>query len=1098
MSKRLIFLVKTLLVLSLAAAAPLFAQSANDGFDPLGANNGGIFVVAPTGGASMYVGGNFTAIGGLSRSGIARINNDGSGDALFNAVGVKKLDGGNLFPGTVNTIVIQNDGKIVIGGDFTEVNGVARSNIARLDQFGALDTGFIANTNGPVYGLVLQPGGEVIAGGAFTTVNGTARSNLVRLSPFGVVDTTTNFNVTGSVIYGLKRDDKTGRIYVGGIMSAIGGVQQPNAARLNADGKTVDPTFLPAVPTAGSSFAVQADGKIVVGHSNGVVRLKPDGSLDPTLSISTSAWVDETVIQPDGKILIGGFFSSINGTPRANVARLNLDGTLDQGFNPNLASTLPGGIRLGAIALQRDQKILIGGIFTSAGGQTRRGLARVYPDGAVEQTTNASVGGGIPLAILPLADGKTLLGGNFTSVGGQNYSRMARLNSGGAVDTTFPNLNMNGEVNDFAVQPDGKILVAGSFTTIAGVNQQFLARLNTNGTRDTSFLPGISNAVYAVAVQADGKILIGGVFDIVSGTGIGKLARLNPNGTLDTSFAPLVNDGVYKIRIQADGKILIGGYFTSVGGQARRGIARLNTNGSLDTSVNVNLNGLLGEVYDIALQSDGKILFGGAFTGINGSTTNAYVARLLPTGAVDTSFSGTADSSVNSIALQADGKIVVAGRFNTLSGTARQYLGRLNGNGTLDTAFTMNAADTMTAIALQRDGKIVAGGNFTTIGGQARSRLAKIANTEFSAETVWTTSPRLIEWNNTGTSPQILRVTYEKSTDGVNFVPLGNAAQNNLPSTIWSLTGAGFGAGYIRIRAFYNDHSSQKSFIESIVYVPLKNTIFDFDGDGKSDVGIFRSLDGSWWYQQSSNALVRVYSFGVDTDRLVPGDYTGDGKSDVAVFRTASGRWFILRSEDSSYFDFPFGTNGDIPVPSDFDGDGRTDAAVFRPASATWFISNSGGGTSIVQFGSAQDKPVPADYDGDGKADIAIFRPSDGSWWYLRSTDNQFRVFRFGLGTDKAVPGDFTGDGKADLAVWRESDGFWYIQRSEDASFYSVPFGTAGDVPAPGDYDGDGRFDPAVFRPSTANWFIQRSTGGTAITTFGTSGDRPIPNAFVP
>jgi alpha-tubulin suppressor-like RCC1 family protein len=274
---------------------------------------------------------------------------------------------------------------------------------------------------------------------------------------------------------------------------------------------------------------------------------------------------------------------------------------------------------------------------------------------------------------------------------------------------------------------------------------------------------------------------------------------------------------------------------------------------------------------------------------------------------------------------------------------------------------------------------------------------------------------------------------------------------------------------------------------------------YDFDGDGKTDVGIFRASDGSWWYSRSSDNEFRVFPFGLGSDVIAPGDFTGDGKADIAVFRPSTGFWFIQRSEDNSFFSFPFGAAGDIPTPADFDGDGKTDVAVFRPNGATWFILNSNGsGTSIVQFGSSEDKPVAADFDGDGKADIAIFRPSDGSWWYLRSSDGAFRVFRFGLGTDKPVQGDYTGDGKADIAVFREATGEWFFQRSEDNSYFSVPFGAAGDIVAPGDYDGDGKFDTAVFRPATANWFVQRSTAGILITSFGASGDRPIPNAYVP
>ncbi len=274
---------------------------------------------------------------------------------------------------------------------------------------------------------------------------------------------------------------------------------------------------------------------------------------------------------------------------------------------------------------------------------------------------------------------------------------------------------------------------------------------------------------------------------------------------------------------------------------------------------------------------------------------------------------------------------------------------------------------------------------------------------------------------------------------------------------------------------------------------------FDFDGDGKTDIGIFRPSPGEWWINRSSSGQTVAAQFGNSSDKIASGDFTGDGKTDIAIFRPSTGFWFILRSEDGSFFSFPFGALGDIPAPADYDGDGKTDPAVFRPSTATWFISQSGGaGTAIVQFGASNDVPVVADFDGDGKTDIAIFRPAVGEWWIRRSATGGTTAFQFGNSADKPVQGDYTGDGKADAAFFRPSTGFWFVLRSEDFSFFSAPFGTTGDIPAPGDYDGDGKFDLTVFRPSNSTWFIQRTTAGTQIVTFGTTGDRPVPNAFVP
>ena len=272
---------------------------------------------------------------------------------------------------------------------------------------------------------------------------------------------------------------------------------------------------------------------------------------------------------------------------------------------------------------------------------------------------------------------------------------------------------------------------------------------------------------------------------------------------------------------------------------------------------------------------------------------------------------------------------------------------------------------------------------------------------------------------------------------------------------------------------------------------------FDFDGDGKTDISIFRSSVAEWWWRRSSDNMSAAAQFGASTDSVAPADFTGDGKTDIAFFRPSTGQWFILRSEDSSYTAFPFGTNGDIPVPADYDGDGKADTAVFRPSNSTWYIQRSGDGqVAFIQFGTNGDRPVAADYDGDGKADVAIYRPSVGEWWIQRSTAGLFAA-AFGSTADKTVQGDYTGDGKADIAFWRPATGTWYILRSEDQSFYSYPFGVDTDLAVPGDYDGDGKFDAGVFRPSAARWIINRSTAGPVFVGFGIGTDQPLPNAFV-
>ena len=272
---------------------------------------------------------------------------------------------------------------------------------------------------------------------------------------------------------------------------------------------------------------------------------------------------------------------------------------------------------------------------------------------------------------------------------------------------------------------------------------------------------------------------------------------------------------------------------------------------------------------------------------------------------------------------------------------------------------------------------------------------------------------------------------------------------------------------------------------------------YDFDGDGKTDVGVYRPTSGEWWYRRSLDSQISAWRFGSSEDKIAPVDFTGDGKADIAVWRPSSGDWYVIGSGGTGFYGFRFGQNGDIPAPADFDGDGKADAAVFRPSDGAWYILQSGGGVRFAQFGAPGDVPVAADYDGDGRADIAIYRPSAGQWWVQRSTAGLLAV-QFGISTDKPVQGDYTGDGKADIAVWRPGTGEWFVLASENGGFFGFPFGTAGDIASPGDYDGDGKMDAAVFRPSASTWYINRTTAGIEYVALGNAGDTPVASAFIP
>lgn len=291
---------------------------------------------------------------------------------------------------------------------------------------------------------------------------------------------------------------------------------------------------------------------------------------------------------------------------------------------------------------------------------------------------------------------------------------------------------------------------------------------------------------------------------------------------------------------------------------------------------------------------------------------------------------------------------------------------------------------------------------------------------------------------------------------------------------------------------------------------PLRNTParFDFDGDKRADVSVFRP-DSGYWYLLNSTTGFNSVQFGVATDKIVPADYDGDGKTDIAVWRVNPSNpnlanFYILNSSNNSVRVEQLGSSGDLPMATaDWDGDGRSDPAVYRDGAnggQSYFFYRPSSQPAVnfvsVPWGIGGDKPVVGDYDGDAKADAAVFRPSNGIWYILRSRDG-FSAIQFGASTDKPVVGDYDGDGRADVAVYRPSEGNWYQLRSTEG-FYAVQFGNSTDLLVPADYDGDGKTDVAVFRPDGGNWYQLRSTLGFGAVQFGANGDRPIPNAFIP
>ena len=363
-------------------------------------------------------------------------------------------------------------------------------------------------------------------------------------------------------------------------------------------------------------------------------------------------------------------------------------GTIDLAFNPNQGADYP----VYTTSIQSDGKIIIGGNFTSFNGTVRNKIARLNTNGTLDANFNPGTGADGYVYTAPIqSDGKIIIGGGFTSYNGIARKYIARLNTDGTLDATFtPGTGPNGSVYTTSIQSNGKIIIAGSFGVFSGTVRKNIGRLNTDGTLDTSFDPGIAagdnGGVLTNSIQSDGKIIIGGSFTP------NLIARLNIDGTQDATFNPGTgaNGTVLTTSIQSDGKIIIGGQFTTYNGIAINYIARLNTDGTLDTTFNHG-TGASDHVRTTSIQSDGKIIIGGNFTSYNGNARN-YIARLNTDGTLDANFNPGpgSDNDVRTTSIQSDGKIVIGGYFTSYNGTGRNRIARINGDNALNSIGSEN------------------------------------------------------------------------------------------------------------------------------------------------------------------------------------------------------------------------------------------------------------------------------------------------------------------------------------------------------------------------------------------------------------------------
>ena len=950
-------------------------------------------------------------------------------DTTFNAI-----PSGPLPTNTTFQQIVQPDGKIIVyRAPSMYVNGELRSGMFRLNADGSTDSSFSYNNEAGVgiNNIMLAPDGKIVLGGTSSPNH----SKLARLNSDGSVDQSFSVFIAASgppeivsTSFSLDAVQPDGKVIAtrrncGNIMGTWCSF---SLHRYNVDGSS-DTSFVPPPLDGGhlvSTFAVVEllpDGRFYLaitsrshlGGSLNISRRLANGSADSsyapfsaTFGSSSFLSIDDLSVASDGGLLATGVFSpaAIGFPPQQQVRRY-----LPNGSNATFAA--PAVFTGTGIHQLPDGKVF----YSATGGLAARPLMRLNNDGSIDNTftldpviTSISNSWDVDPMDRPVFLAATAAG-----------PRLVRILDNGSIDPAFsPALGSSSSVHTFAVQTDGRILVSGPFATMNGVVRSRVARINADGSTDQTFnlAPGFTGAASGLGqllLQPDGKILAPGGGLAYNGVSV-DVVRINPDGTRDDTFvASAVPAGsISRVALQPDGKVLVGGRFSSINGVTRSCIARLNSNGEVDPTFDAVVSGgsTGPSVTRILVEPSGKIIIAGFFTTVNGVSRNR-LARLESNGALDPTFDPSSGSIglVAALMQQPDGKYLIAEDTRTLQ--------RRNGDGTVDSGFTPpsfaygGSVGWVNTVLLQPDGSMLVAGQFDLVGGILRRNLTRLR---------------------------------ANGAHDPSFMPNGT---NDQVVSLVSYPGARALVGGF----FTSIDNVLRSGIARINIPAIRTTTpFDFDGDGRSDISVFRPSTNRW-YEALSSGPTTEETFGIPGDVLAPADFDGDGKTDEAVYRPANGHWWYKSSLHGGQVLNPFGGPGDIPRPSDFDGDGKADFVIFRPSNSTWYRVGSLTPQQEALpkvFGQAGDQPLVGDFDGDGRSDLAVFRPSNGDWWYAASSaGGAFRNVHWGQNGDIPVPADYDGDGRSDLAVYRHASpqSIFYVLGST-AGFSAFGFGVSTDT----------------------------------------------------
>ena len=737
-----------------------------------GSSPGKIYALTTDSSGAVLIAGDFTSIGGTNRGMIAKL--DASGKLM------SSFGSGTGANGPIRSMLVQTDGKILVGGEFTSIDGTARNRIARLNSDGSLDTTFKpgSGANGTVFAIATTSysyySSGIIIGGDFTSYNGTDRGRVALLSTSGSLNTSylnssgangTVYSIAGSTSYSYFSGSG---LYFGGAFTTFNGQTRKRIAKLDYNLNLDSSFYMSSGPNgpvycisliqngfSGTSLLVGGEFTEFNGYIRGNLALLSSSysfSSASSLDLSFNVWTDGSVRTISGpsqyysstqNVYIGGDFQMVNGASRKRIAKIitssyggyptGLQGNVDATFNPD-----PGiNARVSTVAYLSDSRMLVGGEFSAIQSVATPPIARLV----------GTYGINIPTAPTTISAQPANSTQVIVTFSGSSYASTYQIERSvnqitwtqvGNSSSPYFDQGLTANTTYYYRVRGSNYNGSGAYSAEASCTTEDSAWYGP-GSLEPNIFQGFSvnGAVHSFAVQGDGKIVIVGDFTQVNSVSKNRIARLNSDWTLDTAFATGTgaNSSIYSVALQSDNKVIISGYFSSIHGISTEYIARLNADGSLDGSFNPGL-GPDSRPEAIALQSDGKILIGGYFRTYNGMSQE-NLARINPDGSLDLAFRTTPNSSVYDIKILSNGKILIAGEFSTVNGITKSGVALLNTDGTLDATYNTGSGSWgVRVIAIQSNGKSIIGGSFATFSGLTRNRVARL-NADGSVDTTF-------------------------------------------------------------------------------------------------------------------------------------------------------------------------------------------------------------------------------------------------------------------------------------------------------------------------------------------------------------------------